>query len=61
MVDNINKISLVGDIRHTHVANDIYQRDIEEAGEFLARLQSLMVEFGVIKVDLCFDPYTFPG
>lgn len=41
------------------VTKDAYV-DEEESHRILNALQSVMIEFGIIRIDLSINPYTFP-
>ena len=51
MKDDIN---IVGDVRFTEKASSMYS-DENHAKDFMIKLQSLMKEFGIVKVDVCWD------
>ena len=54
------KIYLVGDVRYTEEAKLIYEVESKKAPvEFLLSLQTLMEEFGVIKLDVSTDAFRY--
>ena len=54
------KIYLVGDVRYTEEAKLIYEIESKKAPvEFLLSLQTLMEEFGVIKLDVSTDAFRY--
>ena len=54
------KIYLVGDVRYTEKAKPIYESEtIKAPVEFLLSLQSLMAEYGVIKLDISTDAFKY--
>lgn len=54
------KIYLVGDVRYTEDAKLIYEVESKQAPiDFLLSLQSLMEEFGVIKLDISIDAFKY--
>lgn len=64
MSNDINDYSkliyLTGDVRVADYARQNSQSDTEIEGlTFLFQLQDLMEKFGVIKIDLCIDPFKF--
>lgn len=54
------KIYLVGDIRYTEKAETIFNpEETKPAIDFLLALQTLMEEFGVVKIDISTDAYKY--
>jgi hypothetical protein len=54
------KIYLVGDVRYTEDAKLIYEVESKKAPvDFLLSLQSLMEEFGVVKLDVSTDAFRY--
>jgi hypothetical protein len=54
------KIYLVGDVRYTEDAKSIYEVESKQAPiDFLLSLQTLMEEFGVIKLDISTDAFKY--
>lgn len=54
------KIYLVGDIKYTEKAKLIYEvESIKAPVEFLLSLQTLMEEFGVVKLDVSTDAFRY--
>lgn len=51
-------IYLSGDVRFTENATEIF-RESDNHKDFLYKLQDLMKEFGVVKIDVSIDPYLF--
>lgn len=59
-MSKINNIYLVGDVKYTDKASPIYENgQIKAPVDFLTRLQSLMEEFGVVKIDLSTDAFKY--
>ena len=59
-MSKINNIYLVGDVKYTDNASSIYENgQIKAPVDFLTRLQSLMEEFGVVKIDLSTDAFKY--
>lgn len=56
---NAEKIYLIGDIRYGSAAEQVYVNSEEYKQDFLIKLQQLMTEYGVIKLDVAIDPYNF--
>lgn len=55
-----NNIYLVGDVRYTDKAGSIYETSrVKAPVDFLIRLQNLMEEFGVVKIDLSTDAFKY--
>ena len=48
-------IYIVGDIRYSSIASILYEDNDKQAKKFLQKLQKVMEEFGVIKLDVCMD------
>ena len=52
------EIKLVGDVRYSKSAKMIYESgSTKSAANFLEELQKLMEEYGVVKIDVCFDHF----
>jgi len=55
-----NNIYLVGDVKYTEEAMSLYDNTQNKAAvEFILKLQSLMEEFGVVKIDLSTDAFKY--
>jgi hypothetical protein len=55
-----NKMFLVGDVRFTDEAEAIFINDESDtAMDFLLKLQDIMEEFGVVKIDVSMDAFKF--
>ena len=53
-------IYLVGDVKYTDKASPIYENSqIKAPIDFLTKLQTLMEEFGVVKIDLSTDAFKY--
>ena len=48
-------IYIVGDVRYSSIASTLYEDNDKQAKKFLHKLQKVMEEFGVIKLDVCMD------
>ncbi|MDT4872919.1 hypothetical protein FQZ97_1081310 [compost metagenome] len=60
MTEQENIIYLVGDVKYTDKAKVLYDHAQNKAAvNFLLKLQSLMEEFGVVKVDLSTDAFKY--
>ncbi len=54
------KIYIVGDVRYTQEAKLIYEVESQKAPiEFLLSLQTLMEEYGVVKLDVSTDAFRY--
>lgn len=55
-----NNIYLVGEVKYTDKAKYLFERGQTKAPvEFLLSLQTLMEEFGVVKIDLSTDAFKY--
>lgn len=60
LMDSEDKIYLVGDVKYTDNARLIYESgSLKAPVDFLQSLQSLMEEFGVVKIDVAIDAFKF--
>lgn len=57
-MNNAN-IYLVGDVRYTDKASPIFENGLASPIDFLLSLQSLMEEFGVVKLDVSIDAFKY--
>ena len=58
-MDDSEKVYLVGDVRYTQDATGMYETCKAAPIDFLLSLQSLMEEYGVVKVDLSTDAFRY--
>ena len=55
-MNNKEDIYLVGDVKFTDKASNMFYNDTHQSGiNFLLALQGLMEEFGVVKIDISTD------
>jgi hypothetical protein len=60
MSNSSNKMFLVGDVRFTDESESIFISDESDTAiDFLLKLQDIMEEFGVVKIDVSIDAFKF--
>lgn len=58
----MDNIIIVGDVRYSNIAKELYNNDdSKNQAKFLVELQSIMIKYGVIKLDVCLDAFSMPN
>jgi len=50
-------IFILGDVRFSEKAKSAFQKYPNSADNFLKEIQSIMLEYGVVKLDVSIDPF----
>lgn len=54
----MENIIIVGDVRYSNIARELYNNDeSKNQAKFLVELQSIMMKYGVTKIDVCIDAF----
>jgi len=54
-----DKIFIVGDVRFSEMSKDSFINHPKSSQDFLIKIQSLMIDFGVVKLDVSIDPFNY--
>lgn len=50
-----NILYLVGDVRFTEEVDSLFENNVDVPTEFLLKLQKVMEDYGVVKIDVSID------
>lgn len=54
----MDSMIIVGDVRYSNIARELYNNDqSKNQAKFLVELQSIMMKYGVTKIDVCLDAF----
>ena len=54
----MDNISIVGGVRYSNIGRELYNNEeSKDQAEFLVELQSIMMMYGVTKIDACIDAF----
>ena len=53
------KIIIVGDVRYSEKAQSAFIKYPKTSEDFLIQVQNLMIDFGVVKLDVTIDAFEF--